>query len=83
MQLIRYDTADQLGNINTKPHWGYRLQEKHLSIVGHRHYPPPQSKHYEHLQLEDFNINPHRGIFLKFDSKRELDDTPSSETTPK
>ena len=58
-------TSDnQAGDMNTKPHGGYKLQEKYLPMVGHQHYPPPTSTHYKQLQLHQFNISTHRGSFL-------------------
>ena len=55
----------QKGDMNTKPHGGSTLQTKYLSMIGHQFYPPPFSTHFKQLQLDEFNINIHRGSFLK------------------
>ena len=58
-------SADNLADKNSKPHGGQTLQQKHLSSVGYKYYPPTNSDHYRHLQLHEFDIGVHRGSFLK------------------
>lgn len=65
MKPIQTPSSEQKGDMNTKPHRGFTLQKKFLDIMGHKYYPPPQSEHHRLLQLDQFNINPHRGSFLK------------------
>ena len=50
--------------MNTKPHGGQTLQNKHLCLVGYKNYPPKGTKHYELLELGKYNIGVHRGSFL-------------------
>ena len=56
-------------DMNTKSHGGKTLQEKNLSMVGFKFYPPKGSVHYELLELAKYNIGVHRGSFL-LDSKK-------------
>ena len=59
---------ENVADKNTKPHGGQTLQKKHLAMNGYKHYPPPHSEHYRLLQLDMFDIGPHKGSFLP-DSK--------------
>ena len=47
---------------NTKAHGGKILQEKNLSMVGFKFYPPEGSVHYDLLQLAKYNIGVHMGF---------------------
>ena len=58
-------TTDNIADKNSKPHGGQTLQQKHLSTVGFKHYPPPDTDHHKHLQLDLYEIGLHRGSFLK------------------
>ena len=61
---IYCDTNLNKADMNTKAHGGEILQEKNLSMVGFRFYPPKGSIHYELLELSKYNIEVHRGSFL-------------------
>ena len=50
--------------MNTKAHGGHILQTKHLCLIGHKFYPSNGTKHYEFLDVENYNIGIHRGSFL-------------------
>ena len=61
-------TDRQLADMNTKPNGGESLQKQFLYLMGARFYPPEGSKHYELLELGNYNINIHRGTFRKQDT---------------
>ena len=47
-------------DMNTKSHGGANLHTMNITIIGHPHYPPEGTKHYQLLQLGQYNIGPHQ-----------------------
>jgi hypothetical protein len=64
MVPVTCSSLDNIADKNSKPHGGQTLQKKHLATNGYEHYPPPGSNHNRLLQLDKFDIAPHRGSFL-------------------
>ena len=58
-------TGRNKADMNTKPHGGANLQTMNMAVVGNQHYPSEGTDHYQLLQLGQYNIDPHRGSFLK------------------
>ena len=57
-------TGRNKADMNTNPHEGVKIQIMNMAIVEYEHYPPEESEHYRIIQLDQYNIGPHRGSFL-------------------
>ena len=58
-------SADNVTDKNSKHHGGKNRQNKYLSTVGFKFYPPHGTEHHQLIQLNLFTIGNHRGFLSR------------------